>query len=217
MRILIAEDYGIVREGIRLILESLPDMDVIGEATTGREAVDMACRLKPDVVCMDISMPDLDGLEATRRIQACCPEVAVLALTVHDSDEYFFEMLRAGAAGYVLKGSASSDLAAALRSAARGSVFLQPRLAKRLVDDFLVRTRSTASAGAGHGLTPREREILGLVGEGLTNREIADRLVISLSTVQTHYGHLTEKLALNNRAELIRYAIRHGLIDDAGS
>jgi two-component system response regulator NreC len=138
---------------------------------------------------------------------------------VHDSDEYFFEMLRAGAAGYVLKGSASSDLAAALRSAARGSVFLQPRLAKRLVDDFLVRTRYTAAeaGGSGHGLTPREREVLSLVGEGLTNREIAERLVISLSTVQTHYGHLIEKLALNNRAELIRFAIRHGLIDDSGS
>lgn len=213
IRILIAEDHAIVREGVRLILAAQPDIEVVGEATNGRQAIAMACELRPDVVCMDISMPDIDGLEATRRIKECCPEVAVLALTVHETDEYFFQMLKAGASGYVLKGAASEDLVAALRAAARGEVFLYPTVAKKLVDDYLSRTGDRETADYHHRLTPREREVLTLIGEGLTNREIAERLVISLSTVQTHYSHIIEKLGLNNRAELIKYAIRHGLID----
>ncbi len=213
IRVLIAEDHAIVREGVRLILEAQPDMEVVGEATSGRQTVTMACDLRPDVVCMDISMPDIDGIEATRRIHNCCPEVAVLALTVHESDEYFFQMLQAGASGYVLKGAASADLVAAVRAVARGEVFLYPRVAKKLVDDYLSRTQDRETTDRYHGLTPREREVLTLIGEGLTNKEIAERLVISLSTVQTHYSNIIEKLGLNNRAELIKYAIRHGLID----
>ncbi len=213
LQILIAEDHAIVREGIRLILAAQPDIEVVGEATNGREAIVMACDLRPDAVCMDISMPGVDGLEATRRIKECCPEVAVLALTVHATDEYFFQMLQAGASGYVLKGAASADLVAALRAVARGEVFLYPTVAKKLVDDYLSRTRDRETMDSLHGLTPREREVLTLIGDGLTNKEIAERLVISLSTVQTHYAHIIEKLGLNNRAEVIKYAIRHGLID----
>lgn len=213
IQILIAEDHAIVREGVRLILAAQPDIEVVGEATNGHEAIAMACDLRPDAVCMDISMPGIDGLEATRRIKECCPEVAVLALTVHATDEYFFQMLQAGASGYVLKGAASADLVAALRAVARGEVFLYPTVAKKLVDDYLSRTQDREAMDSLHGLTPREREVLTLIGDGLTNKEIAERLVISLSTVQTHYAHIIEKLGLNNRAEVIKYAIRHGLID----
>ncbi|MFQ5594780.1 MAG: response regulator [Anaerolineae bacterium] len=213
IRILIAEDHAIVREGIRLILAAQPEIEVVGEATNGREAIAMACDLRPDAVCMDISMPDIDGLEATRRIKECCPEVAVLALTVHATDEYFFQMLQAGASGYVLKGAASADLVAALRAVARGEVFLYPTVAKKLVHDYLSRTQDRETTSSYGGLTPREREVLTLIGKGLANKEIAEQLVISLSTVQTHYAHIIEKLGLNNRAEVIKYAIRHGLID----
>lgn len=213
IRVLIAEDHTIVREGIRLILEAAPDIEVVGEVTTGREAVEQACRLEPDVVCMDISMPDMDGLKATRQIKRCCPNVQVVALTVHESDEYFFQMLKAGASGYVLKDAASSDLVAALRAVARGEVFLYPTVAKKLVEDYVSRVGEEEAPEGYRTLTPREREVLALIGEGLTNREIAERLVISLSTVQTHYAHILEKLGLSNRAELIKYAIQHGLID----
>ena len=213
IRVLIAEDHAIVREGVRLILEAQPDIEVIGETTTGREAIARALELRPDVVCMDISMPDIDGLEATRRIKEACPEVNILALTVHESDEYFFQMLRAGASGYVLKGAASSDLVTALRFVARGEVFLYPTVAKKLVNDYLTRAQGGEEDDLYRSLTRREREVLALIGEGLTNREIAERLVISVSTVQTHYSHIIEKIGLSNRAELIKYAIRHGLID----
>jgi len=211
IRVLIADDHAIVREGVHLILDRQPDIEVIGEATDGLAAVALARSLRPDVVCMDLSMPGLDGMAATRRIRQECPEVAVVALTVHGSDEYFFEMLKAGAAGYVLKGAASADLVEAVRAAAAGSTFLYPPLARRLVDDYVGRSRATPS-GPHEGLTVREREILVLVGQGLANKDIAERLVITLSTVQTHVGHIADKLGLANRAELIRYAIRHDLI-----
>jgi two-component system response regulator NreC len=213
LRVLIAEDHAIVREGIRLILESAPDIEVVGEATNGREAVEQACSLTPDVVCMDISMPDMDGLEATRRIRDRCPDVRILALTVHDSDEYFFQMLKAGASGYVLKDAAAADLVSALRAVERGEVFLYPSVARKLVDDYVSRMPETEAGPPAATLTPREREILTLIGEGLSNKQIAERLVISLSTVQTHYSHIVDKLGLANRGELIRYAIQHRLID----
>jgi two-component system, NarL family, response regulator NreC len=213
IRVLTVEDHAIVREGIRLILQAQPDFEVVGEATNGREALAMAGALRPDVVCMDISMPDMDGMQATRAITERWPGMAVLALTVHDSDEYFFEMLKAGAAGYVLKGAASADLLAALRSAARGEVFLQPRLVKKLVDDFLGRVRGGEVPETYASLSPREREVLALIGQGLSNKEIAGQLVVGLSTVQTHCAHIFEKLGLNSRGALIKYAIRVGLVD----
>lgn len=212
-RVVIAEDHRIVREGIRLILAVSPDFEVVGEAATGREAVALARQLEPDVVVMDITMPDLDGLEATSLIKAHCPKVEVVGLTVHESDEYFFRMLKAGASGYVLKGAASGDLLTAVAAAARGETFLYPLVAKKLVADYLSRVRAGEERNSYSGLSPREREVVILIAEGLTNKEIANRLNISPSTVQTHTGRVMEKLNLQKRGEIIKYALRRGLID----
>jgi DNA-binding NarL/FixJ family response regulator len=212
IRVLIADDHTIVRQGLVALLEGHADIDVVGEAEDGVEAARLTEELEPDVVVMDLSMPSLDGLAATRAIRRDTPRVQVLILTMHESDEYFFRVLEAGASGYVLKRAAASDLVAAIRTVARGEVFLHPAVARKLVSDYVRRAEAGHEASAYRQLTAREREVLALIAEGLVNREIAERLVLSLSTVQTHYGHILEKLGLRNRAELIRYALQHGLI-----
>ncbi len=214
IRVLIADDHTLVRQGIRMLLEAQPDLSVVGEASDGAEAVRVAHEVNPDVVVIDVAMPVMDGLEATRVIKRDQPGVQVLVLTMHEGEDYFFQILTAGASGYVLKRAAASDLIAAVHAVARGEIFLYPAIAKKLVSDYLSRVQSDdRSARATYdGLTVREREVLTLVAEGLSNREIAERLTVSLSTVQTHYAHIVEKLNLRNRAELVKYAIRHGLI-----
>ncbi len=216
IRVLVADDHTVVRQGIRSLLQAEPDLRVVGEAGDGRDAVRLARELQPDVIVMDLAMPGMDGMEATRAIKQTLPQTHILALTVHESDEYFFRVLQAGASGYVLKRAAASELLSAVRAVARGEVFLFPAVAKKLLADYLTRAqtrdeRETRDLYAG--LTVREHEILTLIAEGLTNREIAERLMLSLSTVQTHYTHILEKLNLQNRAELIKYAIRRGLIE----
>lgn len=213
IRVLIAEDHTIVREGIRMILAAQPDIEVVGEADSGHEAVAQARVLQPDVVVMDISMPGMDGIEATRLLKRTFPRMEVVVLTVHKSDEYFFQVLQAGASGYVLKGATSKDLVDAVRTVAHGEVFLYPSVAKRLLEDYLSRVETGEVEDSYGGLTAREREVLILIGEGLSDREIAEKLFISPSTVQTHRAHIMEKLHLRSRAELIKYAIRRGLID----
>ncbi len=213
IRVLIADDHTIMRQGLRLLLDVQPDIRVVGEAGDGAEAVQLAREARPAVIVMDITMPVMDGLAATRAIKQELPEVQVLILTMHESDDYFFRVLQVGASGYVLKRAAASELVTAIRAVARGEVFLYPSVAKKLVSDYLRRAQTGEAGDLSERLTPRERELLALIAEGLSNREIAEKLVLSLSTVQTHYGHILEKLGLQNRAELIKYAIRHGLID----
>lgn len=225
IRVLLADDHDILRDGLRMLLEMASDIQVVGEARTGREAVAEAERLQPDVVLMDISMPELDGVEAARRIRQQAPEVRVLFLTMHEADEYFFRALQAGAAGYVIKRTASADLLAAVRAVAHGESFLSPSVAHTLVTDYTERgTRASglsappkgASTGASDSyetLTSREREVLQLVGEGYTNQDIANRLHISIKTVQSHRAAVMEKLGLRDVTHLVRYAVRRGLVD----
>lgn len=213
IRVVIAEDHAIVREGVRMLLSAQPDIEVVDEAASGREVVAKAGQHRPDVVVMDITMPDMDGMEATRLLKSQHPDIEIVALTVHKSDEYFFQMLQAGASGYVLKGATSNDLVDAVRTAARGEVFLHPTVATRLLDDYLSRVEGGEVTDSYEGLTPREREVLIHIADGLTDREIAENLVISPSTVQTHRAHIMEKLGLDNRAALIKYAIRRGLVE----
>lgn len=213
IRVLVADDHAIVREGVQMLLEAHPDIEVIGEAVDGQEALDKAAQLRPDVVIMDIGMPGMDGLQATRRIKELSPDVHVLALTMHESNDYFFHVLSAGASGYVLKGATSADLISAVRAVHRGDVFLHPSVTKRLVTDYLRRVSDGEERASYDGLTNREREVLTLVAEGYTNQQIAERLVLSTSTVQTHRANIMRKLNLQNRTELIKYAIRQGLID----
>jgi two-component system response regulator NreC len=213
IRILIADDHSIVREGVRMILAGQEDFEVVGEASTGREALERARDLKPDVVVMDISMPDMTGIQATGKIRKELPQVQVLGLTMHEEDSYVFELLKVGAAGYVLKRAAAEDLVSAVRAAHRGEAFLYPSVARMVVQDFLQRATAREREQALDGLTEREREVLTLIAEGLTNQEIARKLFISIKTVQTHRAHIMEKLNLHDRTELVRYAIRKGLIE----
>jgi two-component system response regulator NreC len=212
IRVLIADDHTIVRSGLRLLLEAEPDIDVVGEALEGREALNLVEKHLPDVVLMDIAMPGMDGLEATRLIKDSWPQVKVLVLTMHRSDEYFFEMLKAGASGYILKGAETSDLIHAVRVVGRGEVFLYPTMAQKLVEDYL--NFIQWGEGTGSPLSLREKEILRLLSEGCSTKEIAEKLVISPSTVHSHRSNLMTKLGLNSRRELIQYARQRGLIRD---
>lgn len=210
IRILLVDDHAIVRAGLRLLLESQPDMEVVGEATDGTEAFRKARELRPDVVVMDIAMPGLSGLEATSQIKAECPDAQVLALTMHQDERYFFQMLHAGASGYVVKGAPPADLIAAVRSVHQGQAYLYPSLARKLLDDYLTRSKE---GGEADDLTDREREVLRLIAEGLTGKEIAELLSLSVHTVERHRQNIMAKLRLHSRAELIKYAIRKGLIE----
>ena len=214
IRVLLADDHAIVREGVRHIIEREADLEVVGEASNGHEAVALTEQLEPDVVLMDLTMPELGGLEATAILQDRFPDVRVLVLTMHESHDYFFQVLKAGASGYILKGASGAELLAGLRAVHRGDVYIQPPVAKRLVADYLRHIDSGEEKAQYDGLTERERQILRLIAEGSTSQQIADALVLSVNTVNTHRRHIMEKLNLHNRADLIRYAVRKGLVTE---
>ncbi len=209
IRVLIVDDHTIVRTGIRLLLETEQDMEVVGEAENGEQALQLVQKQTPNVVLMDITMPGMDGLEATKQIKAQWPQVQVLVLTMHRSEEYFFEMLKAGASGYLLKGAETSDLIQAIHVVNQGEVFLYPAMAQKLVKGYLGYVHWEDEDGTS--LTSREKQILQLLGEGYSTTEIADKLVVSPSTVHTHQSNLMSKLGLNNRHGLIQYARKLGL------
>ncbi len=228
IRVLLADDHDILRQGLQLLLETQPDIEVVGEARTGRDAIERTLHLKPDVAIVDITMPDMDGLEVCRHIHRQQPTTQVLILTMHESEEYFLQALHMGAAGYLVKKAAPTDLIAAVRTVAHGGVYLYPSLAKALVRAYLAAgehvtlsavrdipqpvTKSTGLAQTLRVLTPREMEVLKLVAEGYTNQEIADRFALSIKTVQAHRANVMEKLELRDVTHLVRFAIRHSLI-----
>ncbi|MBN1967520.1 MAG: response regulator transcription factor [Anaerolineae bacterium] len=212
IRVLIVDDHAVVRAGMRMLMESDPEIDVVGEGETGREALQLARELKPDVIVMDVTMPQMDGVEATQRIKKEMPGMAVLALTIHEGQDYFFRMLEAGASGYVPKRAAPDDLLRAIRVVAGGDVFLEPGIAKELVADYLTRVQDGSEQDSYDGLTEREREVLTCIAEDRTNRDIANVLGISVKTVERHRENIMGKLNLHSRTELVKYAIRKGLI-----
>lgn len=211
LKLMLVDDHKIVRAGLRMLLEAQPDMEIVAEASSGVEALELVKIHQPGVVLMDVTMPGMNGMEATRRLKACCPSIAVLALTIHEEEDYFFQMLDAGASGYIPKRAASDELLRAIRMVSQGEVFLHSSVAGVLVEDFLKRGNITSESGPSH-LTEREQEVLTLIAEGLTNKQIGERLGISPKTVARHRDKITKKLDLSSRAELTRYAIQKGLI-----
>jgi DNA-binding NarL/FixJ family response regulator len=208
-RVLLADDHHVVRHGLRLLIDAEPDLTVVAEAGDGIEAVRAALRTEVDLAILDVSMPRMTGINATREILAARPDVRVLMLSMHDSTEYLFEALRAGASGYVLKSGADRDLVEACRAAMRGEPFLYPSAIRTLIRDHLER----ASPDGGEVLTPRETEIVKLIAEAHSSKEIAELLVISPKTVERHRANILDKLGMSDRVELTRYAIKRGLVE----
>jgi DNA-binding NarL/FixJ family response regulator len=208
IRILLADDHGVVRQGFKMILGAQADMEIVGEAANGRQAVELAERLKPDIVVMDVAMPELNGIEATRRLAESAPHARVLALSMHKDSVYVRETLRAGARGYLLKDSGANDLVAAVRAVASGEGYLSPAVSNAVLDDYRRHVTNAMDL-----LTSREREVLQMLAEGKTNKEIAAALDLSVYTVDAHRGHIMEKLNLHSINELVRFAVRNGMID----
>lgn len=208
IRILLADDHALVRQGFRMILEDQPDMEIVGQAGNGREAVELASKLHPDVAVMDVAMPELNGIEATRRITTVSPRTRVLALSMHKDSMYVREILRAGARGYLLKDSGDADLVAAVRAVAKGDGYISPSVSGAVLSDYRRHVTDPLDL-----LTSREREVLQMIAEGKTNKEIATSLNLSVYTVEAHRGRVMEKLNLHSTGELVRFALRNGLID----
>jgi DNA-binding NarL/FixJ family response regulator len=208
IHILLADDHAVVRQGFKMILAAQPDMEIVGEAGNGREALDLAGQLQPDVIVMDVAMPELNGIEATRRIADLSPRSRVLALSMHKDSVYVREILRAGARGYLLKDSIASDLLAAVRAIARGEGYLSPGVSDAVLNDYRRHVTDPIDL-----LTSREREVLQMIAEGKTNKDIATVLNLSVYTVDAHRGRIMEKLNVHSVTDLVRFAVRCGLVD----
>ena len=208
IHILLADDHAVVRQGFKMILAAQPDMEIVGEAGNGREALDLAGQLQPDVIVMDVAMPELNGIEATRRVADVSPRSRVLALSMHKDSVYVREILRAGARGYLLKDSVSSDLLAAVRAIARGEGYLSPGVSDAVLNDYRRHVTDPIDL-----LTSREREVLQMIAEGKTNKDIATVLNLSVYTVDAHRGRIMEKLNVHSVTDLVRFAVRCGLVD----
>jgi two-component system response regulator NreC len=208
IRILLADDHAVVRQGFKMILAAQADMEIVGEAGNGREAVELAEKLRPEVAVMDVAMPELNGIEATRRLAHSTPHTRVLALSMHKDSVYVREILRAGARGYLLKDSPSAELLAAVRAVASGEGYLSPAVSNAVLDDYRKHVTNPIDL-----LTSREREVLQMLAEGKTNKEIATVLNLSVYTVDAHRGRIMEKLNLHSINELVRFAVRNGLVD----
>ena len=211
-RILLADDHQLMRSGLRLVIERQPDLTVVGEAADGREAVALAKSLRPDVAVMDISMPNLNGIEAAYQITQTHSETAVIMLSMHPDESYILRTLKAGAKGYLLKDSAEADLITAVRAVAQGKSFFSPAVSKVLLDDYMRKLKRSGVEDPYDLLTPREREILQLVAEGKSNKEVANLLNLSVYTVETHRSNVMQKLNLKGVPELTLYAVRKGII-----
>ena len=213
IRLLMVDDHAVVRMGLRMLLESEPEIEIVGESQSASQALGQVSQIKPDVILMDIGLPDMSGIDATREIKRLWPEIAVVALTIHEDEEYFFKMLEAGASGYVPKRAAPEELLNAILAAARGEVYLYPSMAKLLVKDYLSSDENDIRDDSLNGLTPREQEVLTHLAEGESNVEIGEKLSISPKTVARHRENIMGKLNLHSRAELVKYAIRKGIIE----
>ncbi len=214
IRVLIADDHAVVRSGLSMLINAQSDLEVVGTAADGKEAFDKALVLRPDVVVMDISMPPGEsGLSATARLKEAAPEINILILTMHDDEEYLFRVLQAGASGYILKTAPEIDLITAIRQVCQGAAYLYPSATKSLIQEFLQRVQRGEDQGKFDVLTDREREILALIAKGYANKEIAEQLVLSVKTVETHKTKIMEKLHLKTRPELVRYAAKKGLLE----
>jgi DNA-binding NarL/FixJ family response regulator len=211
--VVLVDDHELVRQGIAAMLNSSGDVQVVGEAKTGREALEVARRQLPDVVLMDVRMPDMDGLEATRKLKEERPRTAVVMLTMHDNPAYLRDAVRAGAAGYLLKDVSKDELADAIRQVATGGAFIESQMLKGMLSEMKPSAPVAGPGGAAKSLTKREREILGLVAEGMSNREIAEKLVLSPETVKSHVAAILEKLNVSDRTQAAIYAVRNGLVE----
>ena len=211
-RILLADDHAVVRRGLRLVLDAEPDLEVVAEVGDGAEAVDAAVRQEVDLAILDVTMPRMTGLQAARILTGRKPEMRILILSMHENEQFFFEALKAGASGYILKSVVDRDLVEACRAAMRGEPFIYPAAVKALTKEYLERAREGGRLKEDP-LTPRESEIVKLIGEGNTSREIAETLVISEKTVERHRANILEKLGMRDRVDITRYAIRRGLVE----
>ena len=212
LRILLADDHIVMRTGLRALLERQPHLEVVGESENGRETVTLAGSLRPDVVVMDVGMPVLNGIEATQTIVTQCPTIAVVILSMHADESYVMRALKAGARGYLLKDSAAADLIGAIQAISQGKSFFSPKVSRILAEDYVRVLKQKGAVDTYDLLTSREREILQLLAEGKTNKEVATALNISPYTVETHRGHILQKVNLHNSAELVLYAVRKGII-----